>query len=114
QKLFAVDLDFGAGILTEKNAVASLHIEREGLAFVVRLALANGDHFAFLWLLFCCVGNDDSATNGLALVYAADQDAIVQRMKGGGYSCSCHCGASPSREGLPRGIECLVFENYVL
>src|ERR1700742_4068634 len=29
QKLFAIDLDFGAGVLAEKDAVARLYIERE-------------------------------------------------------------------------------------
>src|SRR5271156_3393672 len=42
QQLFAVDLDLGARVLAEQDAVASLDVEREHLALVVRLALANG------------------------------------------------------------------------
>ena len=52
EEVLAVDLDLGAGILAEQNAIASLDVEREDLAFVVRLALAYGDNFTFLGLLF--------------------------------------------------------------
>src|SRR5271157_4732695 len=38
QEVFAVNLDLGAGVLAKQDAVAFLHIEREGLAFVVGLA----------------------------------------------------------------------------
>jgi len=43
QKLFAVDLDFGAGVLAEQDLVASFDIEREDFAFVVRFAFARAD-----------------------------------------------------------------------
>ena len=56
QKLLAVDLDLGAGILAEQHAVARLHIQREDLAFVVGLALADGDDFAFLGFFFGASG----------------------------------------------------------
>ena len=67
QKLLAVDLDFGAGILAEQHTVASLHIQREDLAFIVRLALSDGDDFAFVGLFFGAIRNDDSAMNGIDL-----------------------------------------------
>src|SRR5664279_4303034 len=57
QEVFAVNLDLGAGILAEQNAVARLHVERESFALVVALATADGDNFAFLRLVLCAVGD---------------------------------------------------------
>jgi hypothetical protein len=69
EELFAVELDLRAGILAEQDGVASLDVQREDLALVVRFALADGDDFALLRLL----------------LGAADEDAVVQRSKLG-----CH------------------------
>ena len=63
QKLFAVDLDFGAGIFAEEHAVASLDVQRKDFAFVVGLALADSDDFAFLRLFLGAVRDDDSTAN---------------------------------------------------
>src|ERR1700692_2529931 len=52
-EVFAIDLDFGAGIFAEQDAVAFFNGERESLAFVVGAAFAGGDDFALLWFIFC-------------------------------------------------------------
>src|SRR5215469_7570743 len=78
QEVFAVDLDFRTGILAEQNAIARLHVEGEGLALVVGLAAADGDHFSLLRLVFGAVGDDDAAPGGLSLFYTTNNDAIVQ------------------------------------
>ncbi len=52
QELFAVQLDFSARVFAEEDGVALLHVEREDLALVVRLALADSNDFALLRLLF--------------------------------------------------------------
>ena len=52
QVLFAIQLDVAAGVLAEQDAVADLHVERNHLAVFQALALADGDDFAFLRLLF--------------------------------------------------------------
>src|ERR1035437_2442003 len=93
QELLAVELDLGARVLAEQNLVARLHVQREDLTFVIRLALADADHFAFLGLLFGAVGDDDAPTDGFALFHTADEDAVMKRCKRG---CCCHCFASPS------------------
>src|SRR5208283_5830516 len=67
QELVPVQLDLGARVLAEQDRVARLHVQREDLALVVRLALAHGDHFALLRLLFGCIRNDDAAANALDL-----------------------------------------------
>src|ERR1041385_6769586 len=77
-EILAVELDFGAAVLAKQDAVALFHVERTNLAFFVDLALAGGDNFALLRLLFCRVGDNDSATRGLAFFNATDQDAVVQ------------------------------------
>src|SRR5208337_991244 len=65
QEVFAVNLDLGAGVLAKQDAVAFLHIEREGFTFVVGLAPAHRDHFALLRLVLGAVRDNDSATGGL-------------------------------------------------
>src|SRR5712671_4261782 len=56
-EVFAINLDFGAGILAEQDAVAVVNGEREGLALIVGAAFAGGDDFALLRLVFGRVGN---------------------------------------------------------
>src|ERR1700677_2692689 len=91
QQLFAVQLDLGARVLAEEDVIAGLDVERERLAFVVRLALAHGDDFALLWLLFCGVRDDDAATNALAFFNPPNQNPVMQRCK----RCCRHCYTSP-------------------
>src|SRR5580692_622724 len=45
-ELFAIDLDLGAGVLAEQNAVALFDGQWEGLAFVIGAAFAGGDDFS--------------------------------------------------------------------
>src|SRR5258708_26129803 len=81
EELFAVQLNFGAGVLAEEELVASLHVEREYFALVVGLALTDGDDFARLGLLFCGVRDNDATTDAFALFDAANQNAVMQRCK---------------------------------
>src|SRR5271167_2618571 len=81
QILFSIELDLSARVLAKQNGVASLHVEREHLALVVRLALANRDHLALLRLLFCGIRDDDAATNAFALFNAPDQNPVMQWCK---------------------------------
>src|ERR1035438_9481288 len=77
EEVFAVNLDLGAGIFAEQHAIACLHVEGEGFALVVALATANGDHFAFLRLVFGTVGEDDGTAGGFGLVYATNHDSVI-------------------------------------
>src|ERR1700733_756641 len=101
EEFLAIDLDLSPGILAKQNAVAGLDVEREDLAFVIRLALANGNHFTLLGLFLGGVRDDDATPDGFALFNAAHQDAVVKRCKAGSDGCCCsrHCVTSPSREG---------------
>ncbi len=77
-EFFAVNLDLGAGVFAEQDAVAVLYIQREYLAVFVDLALADGDDFAFLRFVFCAVGDDDATAGGGRFLNATNQDAVVQ------------------------------------
>src|SRR5215467_20391 len=78
-ELFAVNLDFGAGILAEQDAVAFFDGQGEGLAFVVGAAFSGGDDFALLRLVFGRVGNDDTAAGGVSFLHTTHQNAIMKR-----------------------------------
>src|SRR5438105_2392522 len=79
EELIALDLDGLARVLAEQDTVANLDVDRNQLALVILLALADGDDLALVGLLCGGVGNDD-ATRGLALFFdALDDHAVVQR-----------------------------------
>src|SRR5438132_1509160 len=77
--LLAVDLDLRSGVLAEQDPVADLHVERQHLAVLVHLALADGDHLTLLRLLLGGVRNDDAALGLLdRLLEALHDDAILK------------------------------------
>ena len=47
------------------------------LAIFKALALADGDHFAFLRLFFCRIGDEETALHGLAFLNPFHHDAVV-------------------------------------
>src|ERR1700732_4889818 len=80
-ELFAVDLDLGAGVLAEQDAVALMDGQGEGLAFVVGAAFAGGNDFSLLRLVFGRVGNDDAAAGGGSFLHTTYQNAVMERCK---------------------------------
>src|SRR5438105_4925637 len=79
QVLFVVDLDFGAGILADEDAVPLLHVERELLAILVDLALADGHDFGFHGLLLGGVGDDDPPLAGFLFFESFDENPVIKR-----------------------------------
>src|SRR5581483_8146918 len=79
QVLFAIDLDVTAGILPEQDPVAGLQVQRNDLAILEALALANRDYFAFLGLLFRGIRNIQAALHRFLLLDTPDDDAVVKR-----------------------------------
>src|SRR5262245_32633527 len=77
--LFAVDVDLGARVLVEEDAVALLHVERLQLAVFGHLPLADRDHLALLGLLLGGVGDDDAALGLGFLVDALHEDSVLER-----------------------------------
>src|SRR5438270_4276037 len=71
-----VDLDFGAGVLAEQDAIARLDVELDQRAVFEALASADGDDLALERTLLGRVGDDDAAAGLLDLFDATDQDAI--------------------------------------
>src|SRR5271169_6073616 len=88
QEIFAVNLDFSAGILTEKDVVSLFHRQREHLAVFIAPALAHGDDFALLRLVLSTVRYQDSAASGCRFFYATNQDAVVQRSEFRSHTCT--------------------------
>src|ERR1017187_173935 len=76
-EVFPINLDLGAGILAEQDAVVLMNCEREGFAFVVGAAFAGGYHDALLRLVFCAVRDDDSAPCGRCFLHATYQNAVM-------------------------------------
>src|SRR4051812_5608438 len=79
QEIDAIDLDLGAGPLTEQHAVADLDVDRDELAGFVAAARPDGRDFALRRLFLGRVGNDDAAGSLLLGIDALDDDAIVKR-----------------------------------
>src|SRR6266436_7643086 len=79
--LDAIDLDLGARPLTEQDAVADLHVQRNQLARLVAATRAYGDDFPLGGFLFGGVRDDDAAGALLLGIDALDDDAVVKRTK---------------------------------
>src|SRR5437879_770356 len=79
QEIFAVNLDFSAGILSEQDVVSLFHRQREHLAVVIAPAFAYGDDLALQRLVLSTVRYEDSAASGCRFFYATNQYAVVQR-----------------------------------
>src|SRR6185312_2272195 len=77
--LDTVDLDLGARVLAEQNAVALLHVERTQRAFVVELTVADGDDLALDRLLLGGVRDDDATLGLLLLGEPLDHETILER-----------------------------------
>src|SRR5260370_24871320 len=61
--LIAIELNVTAGILTEQDTVTHFDIESDAFAVFEALAVTDGDYFSSLWLLFCAIGDRESAPN---------------------------------------------------
>ncbi len=61
EEFFAVELDLGAAVFAEKNAVAGFDVERLAGAVFFILAFAGGDDFAFLRFFLGSVGDEKPA-----------------------------------------------------
>src|SRR5579885_594027 len=90
QQLLAVDLDFSAAVLAEKDLVSDFDVESTDLAVFENLAVADRDDLSLDRLLSRRVGNDDAAGGGTLLFQALDDDAVMKRTNlHGGRSSGC-------------------------
>src|SRR6266851_7145827 len=76
-EVFAINLDLGAGVFAEQDAITIFYCQGEDLAFIVASATADGDDFALLRLIFSGIGDNDATAGGGSFLHATDQDAIV-------------------------------------
>src|SRR5260370_24571557 len=66
-----------AGVLAKQDSVATFDVGRNSLSFF-DLSRPDGDHFAFLRLLFGRVRDDDAAFRDLLFFEPPDQNPVVQ------------------------------------
>ena len=77
QHLFAVDLNLGASVGREQDAVLLLDRQSLALTVITDLAEADGDDDAFLWLLLGSVWEDDAASGLRISGNALDEHAVA-------------------------------------
>src|SRR5918995_6247815 len=78
EELLAVDLDLRAAVLRIEDLVALGHVQREPLAVVVELAVADSEDLALLGLLLRGVGEDDARSGRLLLLECPDDQPIAE------------------------------------
>src|SRR6266849_8832823 len=76
--LLPLQLDLLARILAEQDPVARFDVERDPLAVVVHLPVADGGDRALLRLLFGAVRDDDPPDLLVAFLEAVDDDPVVE------------------------------------
>src|SRR5215212_5944692 len=105
EQFLAVDLDFGATVLAEQDAVAGLHVQRLACAVLQVFAFADGDDLALLRLLLRRVRDDDAAAHLLALFNAFHDHAVVQwlNIDRHNFSQSPYSGGRRFRVEIPGG-----------
>src|SRR5256885_13417195 len=81
QEVLAVDLDLRAAVLGVQALVALGDVERDPLAVVVELAVADGQDLPLLRLLLRGVGEDDARGRRLLLLDRLDDQSIAQRLE---------------------------------
>src|SRR2546429_7230132 len=75
QKLFGVDGDFSAAVLSVENFVADFELHRN--AYILLVASGpDGDDLTLLRLFFSRVGNEESAAHLLRVLERSDDDTI--------------------------------------
>src|SRR5487761_1586885 len=78
-QLLAVDFDFRAAVLAEKDLVADLDVEGTDFAVFEDLAVTDRDDLSLDRLLSRRIGTDDATGGGTLLLQALDDHAIMKR-----------------------------------
>src|SRR4051794_20726683 len=81
QQVLAVHLDLRAAVLGVQDLVALGDVERDALAVVVELAVADREHLPLLRLLLGRVRKDDAGGGRLLLLHRLDDQAIAQGLE---------------------------------
>src|SRR5262249_19044764 len=78
EQLLSIDLDLGAAVLAVEDLVALGDVERNTLAVVIELAVADGQNLALLWLLLRGGGEADPTAVGLLFLDRPPGEPIAQ------------------------------------
>src|SRR2546423_4425135 len=99
QELLVVELEFGAGVLLEQDAIAFLELDRDARAGVgVAIAGTDREDLALLGLLLRGVRQDDPALRHLLALEGFDDDAGAERLElelERGLLCDCCWHVAP-------------------
>src|SRR3954463_15723199 len=107
QKLFGIDGDFGAAVLSVENLVTDLELHRDANVLLVA-AGADGDDLALLRLFLGGVGDEESTAHLLGVLERLDDDAIGEGCDLGVGLGFCGHSSCPSKEWLGGGSACLL------
>src|ERR1700683_2645071 len=91
EQILPLDLDLGPAVLAVKDLVALLHVQRDALAVLVQLAVADGEDLALLRLLLGGIGQDEATCSGQLLLDRSHDQTIAQGLE-------LHVEKPPSRE----------------
>src|SRR5882757_7180280 len=78
EQILPVDLDLGPAVLAVEDLVALLDIQRDALAVLVELSVADCEDLALLRLLLGGLGKDDATGSGQLLLDRLHDQAIAQ------------------------------------
>src|SRR3954451_2247746 len=81
EEILAFDGDLGAAVLGVQDLVTLGHVERDTLAVVVELAVADSEDLALLGLLLRGVGKNDAGSGGRFLLDGLDDQSIAQGLE---------------------------------
>src|SRR5882724_7419171 len=81
EQILPVDLYLGPAVLAVEDLVVLLHVQRDALAILVELAVADCEDLALLRLLLGGVGEDDPTGCGLLLLDGPHDQPIAQGLE---------------------------------
>src|SRR5260370_39178442 len=106
--ILALELDLAARVLAEENLIPGLYFDRDKLALVGVLALANRNDLALLRLFLGGVRDDDSTLGPLHFLDTFDENSIAQRSKSFHWGPVASLLARLVGPTIPAGLELIV------
>src|SRR4051794_20483089 len=81
EQILPIDLDLGPAVLAVEDLVVLADVQRDALAVLVELAVADCEDLALLRLLLGGVGKDDATCSGLLLLDRPHDQPIAQGLE---------------------------------
>src|ERR1700683_1986545 len=81
EQILPLALYLGPAVLAVEDLVVFLHVQRDALAVIVQLAVADSQDLSLLGLLLGGVGQDDATGSGLLLLDRPHDQPIAQGLE---------------------------------